>query len=39
MDLKYNFIIQPSNNGELNIPLSEGKAVFVLGANGVGKQH
>lgn len=37
MDSKYNFIIQTSNNGQLNIPLTEGKAVFVLGANGVGK--
>lgn len=37
MDSKYKFIIQTSNNGQLSIPLSEGKAVFVLGANGVGK--
>jgi ABC-type cobalamin/Fe3+-siderophores transport system ATPase subunit len=37
MDSKYNFTIQTSNNGELYIPLTEGKAVFVLGANGVGK--
>jgi len=36
-DSKYKFTIQTSNNGELNIPLTEGKAVFVLGANGVGK--
>jgi ATPase subunit of ABC transporter with duplicated ATPase domains len=37
MDSKYNFTIQTSNNGDLSIPLSEGNAVFVLGANGVGK--
>jgi hypothetical protein len=30
MDLKYNFIIQTSNNGELNIPLSEGKLFLCL---------
>lgn len=34
---KYKFTIQTSNNGALNIPLTEGKALFVLGANGVGK--
>lgn len=34
---KYKFNINTSNNGQLNIPLSEGKPVFVLGANGVGK--
>ena len=34
---KYKFKIQTSNNGELNVPLSEGKVLFVLGANGVGK--
>ncbi|MCE3279339.1 MAG: hypothetical protein K0S44_1530 [Bacteroidetes bacterium] len=34
---KYKFAIQTSNNGTLNIPLTEGKALFVLGANGVGK--
>ncbi|WP_016990359.1 DUF4435 domain-containing protein [Flavobacterium sp. ACAM 123] len=34
---KYKFTIQTSNNGVLNIPLSEGNALFVLGANGVGK--
>jgi ABC-type cobalamin/Fe3+-siderophores transport system ATPase subunit len=34
---KYKFTIQTSNNGPLNIPLTEGKALFVLGANGVGK--
>ncbi len=37
MDSKYNFTIQTSNNGELSIQLTEGKAVFVLGENGVGK--
>ena len=37
MDSKYSFRIQTSNNGELSIPLIEGKSVFVLGANGVGK--
>lgn len=34
---KYKFTVQTSNNGVLNIPLTEGKALFVLGANGVGK--
>lgn len=34
---KYQFTIQTSNNGLLDIPLTEGKALFVLGANGVGK--
>lgn len=34
---KYKFTIQTSNNGTLNIPLSEGNTLFVLGANGVGK--
>ncbi len=34
---KFKFTIQTSNNGVLNIPLIEGKALFVLGANGVGK--
>jgi len=34
---KYKFAIQTSNNGTLNISLAEGKALFVLGANGVGK--
>lgn len=34
---KYKFTIQTSNNGALNIPLTEGNALFVLGANGVGK--
>ncbi len=34
---KYKFHIKTSNNGQLNIPLSKGKPVFVLGANGVGK--
>jgi|26BtaG_2_1085354.scaffolds.fasta_scaffold00496_4 ABC-type cobalamin/Fe3+-siderophores transport system ATPase subunit len=36
-DNKYKFSIQTSNNGSLNIPLTEGNALFVLGANGVGK--
>lgn len=34
---KYNFILPTSNNGNINIPLTEGKTLFVLGANGVGK--
>jgi ABC-type cobalamin/Fe3+-siderophores transport system ATPase subunit len=34
---KYKFKIQTSNNGELNISLTDGKTLFVLGANGVGK--
>jgi ABC-type cobalamin/Fe3+-siderophores transport system ATPase subunit len=34
---QYKFTIDTSNNGALNIPLAEGKALFVLGANGVGK--
>lgn len=34
---KYKFAIHTSNKGTLNIPLTEGKALFVLGANGVGK--
>ncbi|WP_083325947.1 DUF4435 domain-containing protein [Hymenobacter coccineus] len=34
---KYSFLIPTSNNGQINIPLTEGKALFVLGANGVGK--
>ncbi|MDA8596296.1 AAA family ATPase [Flavobacteriaceae bacterium] len=34
---KYKFNIKTSNNGQLTVPLSEGKPVFVLGANGVGK--
>jgi ABC-type cobalamin/Fe3+-siderophores transport system ATPase subunit len=34
---KYKFTIQTSNNGALNIPLKESNALFVLGANGVGK--
>lgn len=33
----YNFQIQTSNHGNLTIPLIQGKALFVLGANGVGK--
>jgi ABC-type cobalamin/Fe3+-siderophores transport system ATPase subunit len=36
-ETKYKFNVQTSNNGLLNIPLTEGKALFVLGANGVGK--
>lgn len=34
---KFNFTLQTSNNDTLDIPLTEGKALFVLGANGVGK--
>lgn len=34
---KYKFNIKTSNNGQLTVPLSEGRTVFVLGANGVGK--
>lgn len=34
---EYKFTVDTSNNGALNIPLTEGKALFVLGANGVGK--
>ena len=34
---KYKFTVQTSNSGTLNILLTEGKALFVLGANGVGK--
>lgn len=34
---KFNFTLQTSNNDILDIPLTEGKALFVLGANGVGK--
>jgi ABC-type cobalamin/Fe3+-siderophores transport system ATPase subunit len=34
---KYKFNIQTSNNGPLDIPLITGNALFVLGANGVGK--
>lgn len=34
---KYIFSITTSNKGPLNIPLKEGNALFVLGANGVGK--
>ncbi|PDS22311.1 AAA family ATPase [Flavobacterium branchiophilum] len=34
---KYKFTVQTSNNGTLDIPLKEGNALFVLGANGVGK--
>lgn len=31
------FKINTANNGEIEIPLEEGKVIFVLGANGVGK--
>lgn len=34
---KYKFSFQTSNNGVLDITLTEGNALFVLGANGVGK--
>lgn len=34
---KFRFVMQTSNNGLLDIPLAEGNALFVLGANGVGK--
>jgi len=34
---KLKFTIQTSNNGQLDLPLTEGNALFVLGANGVGK--
>jgi len=34
-NLKFN--IQTSNNGNLDIPLTKGQSLFVLGANGVGK--
>ena len=37
MEGKYKFSIETSNQGTINIPLTEGKALFVLGANGVGK--
>jgi ABC-type cobalamin/Fe3+-siderophores transport system ATPase subunit len=37
MESKYKFTVQTSNNGALDIPLKEGNALFVLGANGVGK--
>lgn len=36
-DNKYKFSIPTSNNGNIDIPLTEGNALFVLGANGVGK--
>lgn len=36
-DKKYKFSIPTSNNGNVDIPLKEGNALFVLGANGVGK--
>ena len=36
-DNKFKFTIQTSNNGQLDVPLTEGNALFVLGANGVGK--
>lgn len=34
---KYKFQINTSNNGAMHIPLTKGNALFVLGANGVGK--
>ncbi|MBE2209699.1 MAG: ATP-binding protein, partial [Saprospiraceae bacterium] len=34
---KYKFSITTSNNGTVDVPLTEGNALFVLGANGVGK--
>lgn len=34
---RYKFELETSNNGKINIPLSEGNSLFVLGANGVGK--
>ena len=34
---RYKFELETSNNGKVNIPLSEGNSLFVLGANGVGK--
>jgi ABC-type cobalamin/Fe3+-siderophores transport system ATPase subunit len=34
---KYKFLINISNGEPLNVNLTEGKALFVLGANGVGK--
>ncbi|GAA3524078.1 AAA family ATPase [Aquimarina addita] len=34
---KYKFLISISNGEPLNVNLTEGKALFVLGANGVGK--
>lgn len=37
MENKYTFRVPTSNKGVLDIPLLEGKALFVLGANGVGK--
>lgn len=37
VEKRFNFKIQTSNSGELEIPLTDGNAVFVLGANGVGK--
>lgn len=36
-EIKYKFAIPTSNNGIINIPLTDGNALFVLGANGVGK--
>lgn len=36
-ETKYKFNIPTSNNGNLNVPLTEGNVLFVLGANGVGK--
>ncbi|HDZ05966.1 hypothetical protein LCGC14_0121890 [marine sediment metagenome] len=37
IESKYKFSFQTSNNGVLDINLTEGNALFVLGANGVGK--
>lgn len=37
LESKYQFAIETSNRGSLNIELQEGKPLFVLGANGVGK--
>ncbi|MFD2967748.1 DUF4435 domain-containing protein [Sphingobacterium bambusae] len=36
-DSKYKFTVNTSKSGVLNIALTEGQALFVLGANGVGK--
>ncbi|MCL9980738.1 MAG: AAA family ATPase [Bacteroidia bacterium] len=36
-DSKYKFKLPTSKKGEIDIPLSEGNVLFVLGANGVGK--
>lgn len=34
---KYKFTIPTSNQGQLSIPIEDGSAVFILGANGTGK--